>query len=107
MPRGDRTGPAGAGAMSGRGAGFCAGNDGPGFMSGAFGMGMRGGAGRGRGFFGMGGGRGNRRGNFGAGRGYGAAEAPVLNEKDVLANRAKALERELGAVKERLSSIDG
>jgi len=96
--------------MTGRGAGFCTGNNTPGFMSEAFGMGMRGGAGRGRGFYGMGGGRGNRRGNFGAGWGAwgnGAVEAPAVNAKDVLENRAKALERELEAVKERLSSIDG
>lgn len=31
MPRGDRTGPNGAGAMSGRRMGFCVGNDVPGF----------------------------------------------------------------------------
>ena len=31
MPRGDRTGPAGTGPMSGRGLGFCAGYDMPGF----------------------------------------------------------------------------
>ena len=33
MPRGDRTGPNGAGAMSGRRMGFCAGNNMPGFQS--------------------------------------------------------------------------
>jgi hypothetical protein len=56
MPRGDRTGPAGMGPMSGRGAGFCAGYGVPGYMNplpgaGAWGrgMGMRGG-GRGRGY---------------------------------------------------------
>jgi hypothetical protein len=31
MPRGDRTGPWGAGPMTGRGAGWCAGYTGPGF----------------------------------------------------------------------------
>ena len=50
MPRGDRTGPAGMGPMSGRAAGFCAGLNRPGFMSGGFGRGF--GMGRGfRGFF--------------------------------------------------------
>lgn len=45
MPGGDRTGPLGAGPMTGRGAGFCANQ--PGFMTGGgFGRGM----GMGRGF---------------------------------------------------------
>lgn len=107
MPRGDGTGPVGAGAMTGRGAGYCAGNDGPGFGDGSFGMGMRGNAGRGRGFCGLGGGRGNRRGNLGAGWGRRAVDAPALNAKDVLENRAKVLERELEAVKARISSFEG
>jgi hypothetical protein len=33
MPRGDRTGPAGMGPMTGRAAGYCTGNAYPGFMS--------------------------------------------------------------------------
>ncbi|MCK5309338.1 MAG: DUF5320 domain-containing protein, partial [Thermoplasmata archaeon] len=33
MPRGNRTGPWGDGPMSGRGAGYCAGNDRPGFAN--------------------------------------------------------------------------
>lgn len=33
MPRGDRTGPAGRGPMTGRGAGYCAGYPVPGFMN--------------------------------------------------------------------------
>lgn len=52
MPRGDGTGPAGMGPMTGRAAGFCAGYAAPGYMNqvggrgfGAFG---RGGGGRGR-----------------------------------------------------------
>lgn len=55
MPRGDRTGPEGRGAMTGRGAGFCGGYDSPGFSRGG-----RAGAGRGlgRGFSGRGAGRG-------------------------------------------------
>lgn len=31
MPRGDKTGPAGAGTMTGRGLGYCVGNNQPGF----------------------------------------------------------------------------
>ena len=33
MPRGNRTGPMGAGPMTGRGAGYCAGYDAPGFAN--------------------------------------------------------------------------
>ena len=33
MPRGDRTGPAGMGSMTGRAAGYCAGSNTPGFMN--------------------------------------------------------------------------
>lgn len=59
MPGGDRTGPAGGGAMTGRGAGYCSGNS-------AFGYANSPGFGRGRGF-----GRSFRRagGRFGAGFG--------------------------------------
>ncbi len=48
MPRGDRTGPAGAGPMSGRGAGFCAGFNTAGFQTAGGGFGR--GCGRGFGF---------------------------------------------------------
>ena len=33
MPAGDRTGPSGMGPMTGRAAGYCAGNDMPGYMN--------------------------------------------------------------------------
>ena len=56
MPGGDRTGPVGAGPMTGRGAGMCAGYDVPGYMNPSLG---RFGRGFGRGG-GMGGGRGWR-----------------------------------------------
>lgn len=48
MPRGDRTGPAGAGPMTGRGAGFCAGFNAAGFQTAGGGFGR--GCGRGFGF---------------------------------------------------------
>jgi len=57
MPRGDGTGPAGMGPMTGRAAGFCAGYPVPGFMNPIGGRGYRG---WGRGFWGRGGGRGWR-----------------------------------------------
>ena len=55
MPRGDRTGPNGMGPMTGRGAGYCAGNSIPGYMNNV----------GGQGFFGFGRGLG-----LGAGRGW-------------------------------------
>lgn len=90
MPRGDRTGPAGMGPKSGRGAGYCAGHGMPGFASGIPGRG----AGTNRyagyaygqeagGFPGPGrGGRGNRNrfyrtGFFGPWRGLQACETPA------------------------------
>jgi hypothetical protein len=108
MPRGDRTGPAGAGPMTGRVAGYCAGNSVPGYMTGGFGMGMgmRRGAGRGLGFFGGGrGGRGvGRFGWWGLGAPY---TAPTeINEKELLEGRVGALSQELDALKKRLESLD-
>ncbi|MFN2167014.1 MAG: DUF5320 domain-containing protein [Anaerolineae bacterium] len=54
MPAGDGTGPRGMGPMTGRGAGYCAGYDAPGYanpMPGrGFGMGWGRGGGRGRGW---------------------------------------------------------
>jgi len=42
MPRGDRTGPDGKGSKTGRGLGYCAGDDSPGFTKGSRrGMGRR------------------------------------------------------------------
>ncbi|MFW5788197.1 MAG: DUF5320 domain-containing protein, partial [Halanaerobiales bacterium] len=40
MPRGDGTGPAGRGPMTGRGAGYCAGFNVPGYMNAVPGRGM-------------------------------------------------------------------
>jgi len=62
MPRGDGTGPAGMGPMTGRAAGYCAGYPVPGFMNPV--------GGRGYGGWGRGGGRGR-----GFGRGFGWAGA--------------------------------
>ena len=63
MPGGDGTGPMGQGPMTGRGAGYCAGNNMPGFAAPGWGRGF--GRGRGRGY-----GRGFGRG-YGFGRGFG------------------------------------
>jgi hypothetical protein len=66
MPGGDRTGPTGGGSKTGRGLGYCADNDQPGYTQGW------GGRGQGRGF-GMGRGRGWRS-RFNIGRGGFAAD---------------------------------
>ncbi|NCC61118.1 MAG: hypothetical protein EOM12_09275 [Verrucomicrobiae bacterium] len=58
MPGGDRTGPMGQGPMSGRGAGYCAGNNQPGWTSAPMGGGRAWGGGQGGG---RGWGRGARR----------------------------------------------
>jgi hypothetical protein len=50
MPRGDRTGPRGAGPMTGRAAGYCAGYPAPGYMNPMPGRGF--GSGRGGGGYG-------------------------------------------------------
>lgn len=68
MPRGDGTGPEGLGPMTGRGLGYCAGYDSPGFTKGG-GRGLA--RGRGRGI-----GRGLARG-FRGGRGRGFRRAPL------------------------------
>ena len=116
MPGGDRTGPVGRGPMTGRAAGYCAGNQMPGYAN----------PGYGRGFgFGRGGGRGFGRGFWGRGsRGfwrrdyypypyYGSApyyrniysEPSKDEEKSYLEDMVKGLEGELKAIKERLQEI--
>jgi len=64
MPGGDQTGPMGQGPMTGRAAGYCAGNNQAGWMSRTvgrfFGQGQANGGGRGRGRGQGGGGRGRR-----------------------------------------------
>jgi hypothetical protein len=52
MPRGDSTGPMGMGPMTGRGAGYCAGYNMPGYFNNATGRNF--GMGSGRGFAGRG-----------------------------------------------------
>jgi hypothetical protein len=71
MPGGDRTGPWGAGPMTGRGRGYCSGYAAPGYMYPGPGLGY--GRGFGRGFGrGMGYGRGRGWGmGYGRGRGWG------------------------------------
>ena len=122
MPGGDRTGPWGAGATSGRGAGYCTGNNVPGYANpGGIGFGRRGGFGYGRGFgggFGGGFGRGRRNrfwnrgfGWRGAGAGY-YQEYPDYepgvgyeNERDFLKAEARNLRAALDEINKRLDKL--
>ncbi len=88
MPRGNGMGPRGCGPMTGRGAGFCAGYDVPGYASG-----------EGRGF---GGGRfGGRR----RMRGALPTESMDGEEKAFLENRVAILSRELEKANGRLAEL--
>ncbi len=103
MPRGDRTGRSGMGPMAGRGMGFCAGYDVPGYANTGFGRGFGYGMGRGmdlsRGF-----GRGTA---FRSGAGpYQADPAASQKAKEISVKRdIGILERELSSLKEQLASL--
>jgi len=116
MPKGDRTGPMGTGAMSGRAAGVCAGFNSPGYARpmNAGGAGMRAGRRRGGWRGPAAGGRGwcfrpfatGPMGRMGSG-GYGSALQPLDPEleRETLRNRSRVLQSELDAVKRRLAEI--
>ena len=107
MPRGDRTGPSGGGPMTGRGAGFCTGNNQPGYASYSFGRGFSGGqSGRG---FGRGMGRGffSRRGNTQQDNYYPEQERP-LSEEEVfnnLKNQRQYLEGSITNIDEQIKNL--
>jgi len=105
MPRGNGTGPMGAGPMTGRGAGYCAEFATPRFANqagyGYLGRGMgRGAGGRGRG---MGFGFRNR---FYAPETEQAPSISVDQEKEYLAHEAKALKNDLEAITKRLDELN-
>lgn len=111
MPRGDRTGPMGVGAKTGRAAGYCAGFEMPGYANPAPGRGLGMGSGRGYG----GGGRGWRHWFYATGlpgwMRFGGYAAPYPKpdpemEKQALKNQAEALQSELEFTKKRLSEIE-
>ena len=86
MPRGDGTGPAGQGSMTGRGMGFCTGFNAPGFMNPGFG------------------------GGFGRGRGFGwraRTFQPVIQEPQAITEEQEKqiLNQELEAVKQEMQEI--
>ena len=113
MPAGNRTGPQGMGPRTGRAAGYCAGNDRPGYANQGFGRGF------GRGMFGRRafGGRGFRNWFHGTGQpgwmGYGAypgaypTAAPVSmtpeQEQDELKAQEAWLQEQLDAVRGQLN----
>jgi hypothetical protein len=124
MPGGDRTGPFGAGPMTGRGLGVCAGYGIPGYANPGIGRGRGGGFGRG---FGFGGGRGWRHRFYATGlpgwaRGYGGyyahpvehtfvPEAPIVagaTEEDELAHlkrQARYFKRTLEDISKRIDAL--
>jgi hypothetical protein len=114
MPFGDRTGPQGSGPGTGRGAGYCSGFSGPGYMNPV--------PGRGRGFS-----RGVGSGWIGRGRGWrcqywmtgmpGWARAaypeyPYIQdftareEVDVLRNQADFLKKQLEDIQDRINTLE-
>ncbi|HOX16036.1 MAG TPA: DUF5320 domain-containing protein [Smithellaceae bacterium] len=117
MPRGNATGPMGMGPMTGRKAGYCAGNNMPGYLNNAGGLNFGMGFGRGAGF--------GRRGGRGGGLGFrnrfvakslatfgGIFAAPYSDsdqgpdiEKRFLNNRVEMLQTELDAIKKRLDEL--
>ncbi|MFA5646281.1 MAG: DUF5320 domain-containing protein [Candidatus Ratteibacteria bacterium] len=122
MPRGDGTGPAGMGPMTGRAAGFCAGYGMPGYANPIFGRGGMGfGGRRGMGGFWFGGrgrGWGWRNMMYGAGYpvgmragGYGVYPIAGQNpdpelEKQDLKAQAEFFETELSSIRKRLDELE-
>jgi len=109
MPRGNGTGPMGMGAMTGRGAGFCAGSAVPGYMNpgggrGAWGRGGRWGCGLGLGFRG--------------GCGWGAIPYPTPSaaagfaaptpeqERTILQGQLEHIEATLEGIRKRLHELE-
>ena len=103
MPKGDRTGSMGQGAMTGRTMGFCGGYDTPGFTKGfgqgvgrGPGMGRRGGFGRGFGF----------RRSYGAGIDVPAANTPWMGVGMSKKDEAKMLRAQAENLRESLKNIE-
>lgn len=110
MPRGDGSGPAGMGPMTGRAAGFCAGYNVPGYMN-PYGGRMGGGFGRGRGrwwgapYPAAGWGTPPYGGPYG---GYPYAPSySAEQEKEALQNQVKFFEDQLSALQQRIEELEG
>ena len=93
MPRGDGTGPMGMGPMSGRGAGFCAGFNMPGFANRGYGMGL--GLGRRAGFRAA-----------GAGGWRGMSTTVADDDKKTLRRQVDVMQSQLDALKKRLGETE-
>ena len=100
MPRGDKTGPMGNGAMTGRGEGLCVGNNNPGFMNQSFGRGNGRGCGVGRR---QGGGR-NRHQNS-VGRFAGTSPRNFNSQVPVEEIVTSSQQEELNSLKEQAQSL--
>ena len=113
MPRGDGTGPAGMGPMTGRAMGFCAGYGVGGYANPAAPGGFGFGRGMGRGFRGGGFGRGRGWGGFGAPYGtvpYGPAVPPTVTpeqQREALQAQAQNLQSALEDIKRRIDALEG
>lgn len=115
MPFGDKKGPEGRGPLTGRQAGYCAGNDRPGSYEPGAGRGL----GRGRGFvsglrsgfgggFGGGFGRGRRNVRQFSGRGFGAGRFDSVSQQDFQeANEETALKSQADWLKQQLEYVSG
>jgi len=111
MPGGDRTGPMGMGAMTGRGAGFCSGSDNAGYTRAMPGRGFGMGAGRGGGFRRTPGGRGWRNQYFATGmpgwmRSGPYTEPGVALDKEALRQQSQFLQSQLDSIKKRLDEME-
>ena len=112
MPAGNGTGPMGMGSMTGRAAGYCAGNSGPGYITTVAGGGQgRGRGGRGyRAFNGLRAGWAGYRGAMSGpemmtGVPYGVAPT-ASQEIDTLKGQSKYLENELGGIQKRIEELE-
>ncbi|RQV97738.1 hypothetical protein EH220_04460 [bacterium] len=113
MPGGDRTGPLGMGPRTGRAAGFCSGNDQPGYA------GSRGGRGRG---LGLGRGLGQGYGRRGRGMRFRNPSSPLPANRALegeqpagtnseieiqeLQRQSKTLQSELNSIQKRLAELE-
>jgi hypothetical protein len=108
MPGGDRKGPIGNGPMTGRAAGFCAGNQIPGYSNPdnfrygrGYGFGRGFGRGLGRKYWG-------RRGTFfqrNFPEPYVSSDISKIEEKSYLENTIKNLEKEINTLHERIKEL--
>ena len=108
MPRGDRTGPEGMGPMTGRGMGYCAGYDAPGYMHPGYGRGQGFGYGRGYGRGFRGGRRGWRHAHYGGPMAYGyppAWDVPPVAPRWTADDEITALKQQSEMLQNALTDI--